>query len=253
MRRRLLPLTGFARWLLVLTAAVVLTVGAALSPRWLRRAGEFRVRRVNVVGTRYLDPHDVLAASGIGPASSVFDDPAPWRDRLLKLPLVQAVEVERRLPSTLVLRVTEVEPVALARTPDLRPITGTGRVLPIPPGKTLDLPVVAVDTRIGADGRLASPTAVAVAGTLERLRALDPLFTAAVSEAAPAPGGAVRLLLREPLGLETLLPGRPTAATLRHLQAALADVTARGELARLRRVDARFTDQIVVAFNIQRP
>ena len=53
--------------------------------------------------------------------------------------------------------------------------------------------------------------------------------------------------------MEALIPGEPTVDGLRRLHAALADVTARGELPRLRRIDARFTDQIVVAFNTQRP
>lgn len=240
---------GLVRWLLVLLAAAVVTVSAAAAPRWLRQSTAFRVRRVDVVGTRWLDAHDVLSASGIRRTNSVFDDPAAWRARLLRLPLMQDVAIERRLPATLVLRVTEAEPVALARTPELLPVTASGAVLPIGAGAELDLPLVDVDARVGADGRLATPAAVQVAGTLERLRALDPELAGAVSEAQPVPGSAVRLVLRAPLGLEALIPAEPTAAGLRHLRSALADVSARGELPRLRRLDARFTDQIVVAFN----
>jgi hypothetical protein len=124
-------------------------------------------------------------------------------------------------------------------------------VLPIHTGAELDLPLVDVDARVGADGRLASPAAVRVAATLERMRALDPELAGAVSEAQPMPGAAVRLVLRAPLGLEALIPAEPTSAGLRHLRAVLADVSARGELPRLRRLDGRFTDQIVVAFDTQ--
>ncbi len=256
MRLPALPrIPGLARWLVVLVLGVAATVAAAASPRWLRRADAFRVRRVEVVGTRFLDAHDVLAATGLGREgrrASVFDDPAPWRARLLRLPQIQSADIERRLPSTLVVHVTEAEPVALARTPELVPITAAGVVLPVRVGFDLDLPVVDVTARVGADGRLASSTAVAVVGTLERIRALDPQLAAAVSEAQPLPGGAVRLVLRAPAGLEALVPATPSDATLRHLRGALADVEGRGELSRVRRIDARFTDQIVIAFNNER-
>ncbi len=249
MRLPTLPrIPGLARWLLVLLVAAGLTAAAAASPRWLRRSGAFRVRHVEVVGTRFLDAHDVLAASGIGRSASVFDDPAPWRARLLRLPLVQAVEIQRRLPATLVLRITEPEPVALARTPELVPVTAAGLVLPIRAAVELDLPVVDVDARVGADGRLATRAARDVTAALERIRALDPGLGAAVSEAQPLAGGGVRLVLRSPAGLEALLPAAPGQAALRHLRGALADVAARGELSRLRRIDARFADQIVIAF-----
>ncbi len=252
-RPRLPHVPGLLRWLLVLVSAAALVMGAAASPRWLRRSPAFKVQRVEIAGTHWLDAQDVLAASGIRRTNSVFDDPAPWRAKLLRLPLVQDVSIQRRLPSTLLVQVKEAEPVALARTPELVPVTGTGAVLPIRAGAELDLPLVGVDAKVGADGRLATRAAVQVAATLERVRALDPELAAMVSEAQPVPGSAVRLVLRAPLGLEALIPADPSADGLRHLRAALADVTARGELPRLRRLDGRFTDQIVVAFNTQRP
>ncbi len=247
-------LPGLLRWLLVVVALAALTVAAAVSPRWLRRADAFRVRSVQVLGTRYLAPHDVLAASGISRGASVFDDPAPWRARLLRLPQVVDASVERLLPATLVIRITEAEPVALARTPELVPVTAGGAVLPIPPGSAdLDLPLVDVDAKVGADGRLASPAALTLVGTIQRIRALDPELARTVSEVQPGPGGSARLLLRQPALLVALVPAAPSAATLRHLHAALSDVIARGELGRLSRIDARFSDQIVVAFNTTHP
>ncbi len=253
MRLPALPrIPGLARWLIVVGLGAAGTVAAAVSPRWLRRADAFRVRRVEVVGTRFLDAHDVLAATGIARGrASVFDDPSPWRERLLRLPQVQAAEIDRRLPSTLVVRVTEAEPIALARTPELVPVTAAGVVLPLRAGIELDLPLVDVAAKVGADGRLASPDALAVARTLDRLRVLDPELAAAVSEAQPLPGRAVRLVLRTPAGLEALVSAAPSDTALRHLHEALADVAGRGELARVRRIDARFTDQIVVAFNTE--
>ncbi len=243
---------GIARWLVAVSAVGALTVAAAQAPRWLRRADAFRVRRVDVVGTRYTEPQKVLAASGIGRSASIFDDPAPWRARLLRLPLVTGVDIERRLPSAIVIRITEAEPVALARTPDLVPVDARGAVLVVPPGTDLDLPVLGVSARVGADGRLADAVAVGMAATLDRIRTLEPALAAQVSEARPAGGGGVLLVLRQ-AGFVASVAAEPTAASLEHLRAALADVAARGELPRLAAIDARFADQIVVAFNTPRP
>jgi hypothetical protein len=107
--------------------------------------------------------------------------------------------------------------------------------------------VLGVGARVGADGRLADPVAVRLAGTLDRIRALEPALAVQVSEARPAGGGSVLLVLRQ-TGFVASVAAEPTAAALEHLRAALADVAARGELPRLRAIDARFADQIVVAF-----
>ena len=82
------------RWLKVTIAvtasAVILLLGAA-APHGLRRMESFRVRRVEVRGTHFLPPHQALSATGITRTSNVFDDFTPWRDSLVKHPLVNSV------------------------------------------------------------------------------------------------------------------------------------------------------------------
>src|SRR5690606_33133055 len=127
------------------------------------RMDAFRVRQVEVVGTRYLAPHEALERSGIGLESNVFDDPAPWISGLRAHPLVAAVEVGRELPGTIVLTITEVEPMALARAPALVPVSGDGLVLPIDMRAVdVDLPVLTVESDVSADGRLEAEEALAV-------------------------------------------------------------------------------------------
>jgi hypothetical protein len=66
----------------------------------------------------------------------------------------------------------------------------------------------------------------------------------------------VRLVLRDPAGAELLLPAEPDADRLHLLRLTLADVgSVRGDSTvlpappRLRRIDARFREQIVVALH----
>src|SRR5947207_1140152 len=107
------------RWLIVGLAALALTSVAAAAPRMLRRMSSFTVERVEISGTRYLAPDVALKQSGITRHSSVFDDFATWRGRLLRHPLVLDARIDRHLPRTIRVAITETEPIALARTPDL--------------------------------------------------------------------------------------------------------------------------------------
>lgn len=232
-----------------LVACVLLVVLVTATPRLLRRLELFRVDRVEVIGTRYLAPHQVLAATGITDRSSVFDDPEIWRAALLAEPLVAEVTIERELPSTLVVRVVEVEPVALVATPVLRPVAAGGLILPIEPGAgELDLPIVAVGSGVDEGGRVADPVALALIDALARLQRLAPSTMARVSTIAPLEGGAgYRLLMREPVRGEVLLPTDFGALGIEQLQLALADLDAKRELPRVRRIDVRFRDQVVVS------
>lgn len=235
------------RWLLAAGAAAGLAACTMQAPRVLRRLDVFRVDRVEVLGTRHLPPHVALAVSGISPAASVFDDPALWREPLLRHPLVAAVGVDRRLPNAVVLTIHEVEPVALAVTPELVAVDVHGTVLPIDPGGgSLDLPILQLESGVGGDGRLENPVALAALSAYDRIRRLDPTLATRVSEIRPL-GDAFRLRLRTPAGAEALVPANAGPLQLRQLEVALADLSARGELERLRRVDVRFRDQVVVS------
>ena len=143
---------------LPLLAVALVLAAATQSPRAFRHMESFRVGQVEVHGTRYLAPAEVLNAAGIGPASSVWDDEDAWVAALRSHPMIRDARVERKLPSTLRVTVLETEPVALARTPTLRAVDSAGRVLPVEPEAAgLDLPVLADLTGIELDGTLSNP------------------------------------------------------------------------------------------------
>src|SRR6185436_6494915 len=93
----------------------------------------FRVRRIELQGASHLSVEEAEEAVAIPQGSSVWDDPSEWEARLARHPLVREAHVERRLPRTLVLVVTERDPVALLPTPMLVPVDAEGRVLPLDP------------------------------------------------------------------------------------------------------------------------
>jgi cell division septal protein FtsQ len=240
--------SGTRRWLrqvagALAVAAVVLA--GAVAPRLLRELDHFRIERVEVVGTRFSEPYAVVRAAGIAAGSSLFDDAATWRAGVLSLPLVAEVRVRRHFPSGLTLEVREVEPVALVASPELRPVDASGRLIALEPaGTILDLPIlsgVAV-----ADSTLAQGAEEPALRLLLLMRAREPGLVDRVSQIDRTVDG-LRLVLRQG-GPDALLPLHTRDVHLTQLRLAYADLGARGELARVRRIDVRFRDQIVVSF-----
>ena len=120
------------------------------SPWWgravLRHLDFFRVRRVEIDGTRYVSPDEIVSRLRIDTTQSLFDDVGPLEKRVREHPSVREVRIERKLPGTLLVRITENLPVALVQAANgLVAVDATGRSLPINPATAdVDLPVLAV-------------------------------------------------------------------------------------------------------------
>ena len=211
------------------------------SPLLLRRLSFFRVRRVEVVGVRYVEPHEILDRLRIDTLASVWDDPDPLAGRVAGHALVRHVEIDRRLPGTLVVRIVEHAPVALIPTPNgFRAYDERGVALPIDPTATdVNAPVMArVDTallRLLGDARIESPALYARLSEVRREPSPD-----GPPPAVRASGGDVVFVLDS-------MPVRASAdITLQRL----ADVElVEQDLARRRlraiELDLRYRDQVI--------
>lgn len=216
---------------LILAAGGVaaLVLAAVASPSVLRRLEFFRVRQVELVGIRNLQPDALIAALGLPPASSVWDDLEPAAARVRALPGVADARLVRRLPGSLKLMVRETTPVALVPgARGLQVVDAAGRTLPFDPTRTgLDLPVAQV-----ADSGLV--------GVLARVQATDPTLFREVTAARRVRAdvvlelGARRLLLRRDAGPEVI----------QGVALVLQDLAARGRP--YIELDGRFAGQVVV-------
>jgi cell division protein FtsQ len=212
----------------------------------------FRVDRIQLEGARYLGLDEAVARAGIPEGFSVWDDLDGVSERLATHPLVVDVRVGRRLPSTLVLRLREREPLALVPTPGLVPVDAEGRFLPIDPVQhVLDLPLLR--PTLEGEGRALSPGELrTLVGEVARIAALEPVLAASISEASLDAWGDAVVHLVEP---RTALQYRPplTPDRLEEAYRVLADAMQRrpGEIPAV--IDLRFADQVVVRYSPRNP
>jgi cell division septal protein FtsQ len=217
----------------ILAWGAVVLIALALWPTvrpTLRRLSFFRVRQVELVGVRNLDPGAVLAALRLGRAASVFDDMHLLADRLRGLEGVADVSVQARPPAVLKVIVREVEPVALVPAPGgMVAIDAEGRELPFDPARTgLDLPL----TPVVDSG---------VVEVLARIQAFDPTLFHDIDAARRFARGDVLL----ELGSRRVLLARDAGPEV--MQAVV--LVARDLAAKARpyaELDARYANQVVV-------
>ena len=203
------------------------------SPWWGRqiasRLSFFRVRRVEIVGVRYLAPSDILARLRVDTTRSVWDDPTPLEQRVAAHPQVGSVSIRRKLPGTLVVSVVENMPIAMVSTESgFLVFDDRGRQLPLDPSKVpVNLPIAA--RRDTALFRL-----------LARVRAERPRIFARLSDISRAGDGEV-LMHFESLPVRAMLDVTPDR--LAEIFPVEADLAKRQ--ARVAELDLRFRDQVI--------
>jgi cell division septal protein FtsQ len=228
-------------------------IAVIMAAAWGVRAGArqmafFRVRSVEIRGTRYLRPNEIIARLKIDTLTSLWDDLEPMRQRVRSHPQVSDVRIERRPPGTVVVIVKENLPVALIQTAaGLLPFDSLGRQLPIDPSRTnLDLPIVAsadpVLLKLVGAIRVAEPRLFARIEEASRIGRDEILLTLAprAEDAAPAAGNAATpqrksLRVRVPLGLsvDRLADIFPVERDLARRQARVGEI------------DLRYRDQVI--------
>ena len=131
--------------LAILAAVLLLVLGSPFwGPLMLRQLSFFRVRKVEVIGARYVSVGEVIDRLHVDTTSSIWDPTSPLEARLASHPQLRRVSVRRKLPGTLVVDIDENLPVALVATTDgVRAYDANGAALPIDLARTpIDAPIV---------------------------------------------------------------------------------------------------------------
>jgi cell division septal protein FtsQ len=170
-----------------------------------------------------------VAALGLDPDASVFDDLDAAGRRLRGLPGVATAAVRRRLPGTLEIVLSEAVPVALApRQGGLALLDSSGKVLPFDPAASApDLPVAA-----SADK--------SVARVLASVQEHDPVLFARVRTAWRVRDD----VLLDVDGRRFWFGPAVTAEDIRAVMAVAQDLARRGR--KYQELDGRYAGQVIV-------
>lgn len=242
--RSALPRVAF---LIGLTVVGAILAAAIWGQQFLARLSYFDVRRVEVVGTRWVAPDSLLVLAGIGSDRSVWEDYSAASLRLTDHPMIEEARIRRAGLRALRITVREVEPVALVGIPELRAVRADGGLLPIDPiASGIDLPLLTLEARLTDDStRLAEGPAMEALKSFAALHELDPGLTAVVSdfEQLGSDDVMLNLMMSEPVRT-IVLPARVDERLVRRVRATLTDLRRRGAKAAV--LEARYADQIVV-------
>jgi cell division protein FtsQ len=221
--------------------AVIMTAGWGTREA-ARRMAFFRVRSVEVRGTRYLQANEIISRLKVDTLASLWDDLTPYKLRVRDHPQVSDVAISRRMPGTLVVTIKENLPVALIQTPTgLLPFDSLGKQLPIDPARTsLDLPIVAtrdpVLLKLVGAIRAAEPRVFARIEEVKRAGRDEILLTLSRRVATDSvTSGAGTLHVRLPVGLsvERLADIFPVESDLARRQVSVTEL------------DLRYRDQVI--------
>jgi cell division protein FtsQ len=139
---------GFARALLSLTTAGAVATGLAYAGcfayRWATTAPAFAIHAIEIRGNQRAAADELVRMSGLSIGENIFtSDVDGAQSALLGEPWVKSVEVHRRLPDALVIRVAEREPALLVDLGKLYFADADGTLFKrATEGDALDLPIV---------------------------------------------------------------------------------------------------------------
>jgi cell division protein FtsQ len=228
---RILAILRALRWRAAIIAAATLALLATpwWGPQVLSHLSFFRVRHVEVNGYRYLQPPDVLKRLRIDSTTSVWTDLSELEHRVKTHPLVKSVTVDRNLPGTLVVHVTENVPLAyVAAAGGLRAVDSDGRFLPIDPSRiAIDLPVLAKADTV-------------LLHLLANVRSVSPALFGEISDIRRTGGTDIALTLST---TQVRALASVSAQRLADIIPVEADLARRK--ARVTELDLRFRDQVI--------
>jgi cell division protein FtsQ len=224
------PVLGLRGMIVLLIGVLAVAASPMWGPRVLSRLAFFRVRAVEVDGAHYVAAGDVVAAMRVDTTVSVWDDVRPYAARVQSIREIEDASISRKLPGTLLVRVTEKTPVALIpATGDLRVYDGGGTALPIDPARIdIDLPIVNRPDR-------------RVLKLLDTVRVQIPALFARISDVRRLASGDLVVTMPD---VVVRAPGNVDAGRLAEVLPVTADLARRH--VRAAELDLRFRDQVVV-------
>ena len=99
---------------------------------WLNAQELFSLKNIKIEGNRFVKKSELLNLVKVEPSISLLDyDTQKIANQVERHPLIQRATVSRSLPSSLVIKVQEKEPIALLNNSELLALDEKGRPMPV--------------------------------------------------------------------------------------------------------------------------
>lgn len=238
-------------WLFIPLAAAFIAL-AAVSHKWKE---SLKMDRVIVEGANILPVKDVVSLARVVPRAKMSSiDLYEVRRRLLQQPFVRSASVNRLYPGTISIRIEERQPIGLLSGGQIRYVDADGVVLPyVSSAATLDLPAISgIDGLQDAQiGRVCRQKDLAEAiSILQTAAAVDSSVYHFISEVNMQNGRDV-ILYSADVVIQIVLGRGDIAKKLVTLQSFWSTFAQTADLEKVKSIDLRFTDQVVVKWNQQ--
>lgn len=236
-------------WLLLPIGAAFIVL-ASLSWQW---KDSLKLQKVTVEGSFILPSKQVVALASVPSKAGLFGvDLMGVRSRLLKQPFIRSANINRQYPGTIVLTIAEREPIASLSGGQIRYIDAAGMVLPyVNSPVAMDLPVISGLEGIQSvqAGKVIENEALSSAiEILQTAQRIDSSMYHFISEIAMNRDRDV-VLYSNDVGVPIYMGQGDVVRKLVMLQTFWNTFVKTNDPERLRDIDLRFSDQVVVKWN----
>ncbi len=230
---------------------LVVVVGLIVSANLWKTS--LRVQRVTVEGNRIVETAEIMQLVRIQKNTQLQDiDLTAIRKDILSHHFIKDAVVERDLPATLKITITERLPLAIVNSAEILYLDEDGVVLPHSISKQLfDLPVlsgISPEIALAPGGTINNPDVHEALQILAASKLVNKELYHLISEVRLRSGGDIVLYAAE-WGVPIIFGRGDIANKLVRLEAFWNDIVREKGSQRLQYVDLRFDDQVVVRWN----
>jgi cell division protein FtsQ len=230
---------------------LVVVVGLIVSANLWKAS--LRVQRVTVEGNRIVETAEIMQLVRIQKNTQLQDiDLTAVRKDILSHHFIKDAVVERDLPATLKITITERLPLAIVNSAEILYLDEDGVVLPHSISKQLfDLPVlsgISPEITLAPGGTINNPDVHEALQILATSKLVSKELYHLISEVRLRSGGDIVLYAAE-WGVPIIFGRGDIANKLVRLEAFWNDIVREKGSQRLQYVDLRFDDQVVVRWN----
>lgn len=216
---------------------------------WLKNSDSFKIRKIEIHGNELVSEKKIMSETQLDPEKRIWEIDLGLVDSTIRNnPLIERVQLERSFPNVLKIRIYEKYPIALINYKNrFYCIDREGLVLPSKPGRLYDLPVISGRYKgiVQVGHRIHDPAIQKGLTFIETLIQERAQLYTELSEIVIQEDQNLLLYTRQG-GVPVRLGEGGYRWKIRYLEAIIHFLVQKSEINRVRYIDLRYENQIVV-------